>query len=297
MHREYDAVRKVDSHCLLSSPGAQFTVNSTLSTQDQESQLDHINKLLPELILQIFDRKDLQILVSLNRNWYRVVDNFRENLFSDSTFKAAFRAKDYIEIFGVNPGKEPPLPLCVFMDYEEGDLLTFMTDSVEITDEKGNVTKKGLNLPLMDELVKNSNSKHKTRLDNYSYKGVINDLRTCKGRYWVLIKRKVIGGGKYFEKEGDENQIGLAKEQGHSASVSELLDTVWSVFARKAMTGEWCLTNDSANVGCDRIRVNNKVNNLIVALSSHAFGLHVWRHIDQVNDHVYVAVGRKSIAY
>lgn len=268
-----------------------FLRNPEIALGSNPGALDHTNRLLPELLQRIFVMAKINFpsIALVNRQFKLIADDitashmFREVIFSGNLFGE----KDYLHFWpGINPGKEPPLPYCAISDYEEGDLLTFVTDSIFITGEDGKVTEEPLTLMRMSTLGATANSEHKIGLGKESWDRVLVDPRTSSGKYWSLIKRQIRGLDA-----SSLDQIVRVKKQDDATCASGFIDgfylafaktatnvsnlgsTVLSIITRKVKTGEQCLVNDALNKNCDAIRLRDAVDLSSIILSANPLAL------------------------
>ena len=204
-----------------------------------------LNDMLPELILEIFARAktNLPNLALVNHRWCAIANSkvLREKIFPES----AIRAIDYTLLWPhLNPAKELPLPHCVYRDFQEGDLLTFIPEHFEITSEKESITKKYFSLQMISKLVETAKSDHKMIFSHGflpmpNIEGDISEFgfSTQESR-WVLIKSQPIGMGEPLNA-----QKALAKGKGNGAHLSEFEDLCLPLITNYFKTGDWRFSN------------------------------------------------------
>ena len=273
-------------------------------SRNGEALIDYSDKVPPDIFREIFIKEieNLQNFALVNRKWSQIADSeeLRKRIYPNG----AFGTHRFMQIWPhINPGIEPPLPHCVYRDCKEGDLLTFITDSVEISDENGSVKKEIFNLPFMHELVKNPNSPHKTKFSTLHRE--IDEIKPSEKKHWVLLKQKAIGHGpSNVDGVADflktvthaKNHFKLAKQQGKGANISGAIETVFSLLAKYFETGERYFTHadDLHRNLYTSVRLKEKIGEKIVFLNFLNHELFV-NYNQGLANHVGFAVARKSI--
>ncbi len=281
---------RLDVACYNNSVASGKWSNASEPGNELEVSTFSCDQLPPELFPIIFAmaKSDLPSLALVNRQWREIADS--KELHGEMFPQSAFGKKDWNVYFSeMDAGNEPFLPRCVYGDFEEGDLLTFIPKILKMKDEEGNITNKPLTLALMGELAKNSRSEYQTSYTSGSWQPVINDPRTSGSSHWVLLKGKAVGKSKCFR-----DQKKLVKEQGKGASISALIDTVVSISLKFIKTGECCILKDHVD-DLFYLRLRDKFETMRLICGFGPAGLVVRIYFDDDDDSTGVAVARKSI--
>ncbi len=270
----------------------QINTNVTGTNQyEAQSMVDPIAGSLPIDVLSIIFQNvktDLPTLALVCKNWKAIVDNkqFRETIRPAKAF-GSHEWKDYI---GVDAGEELPLPRRAYGDIERGNYyLTFIPESVKITQEIGKVDDDSMDIEVFKEvpldslevigkLVSNPTKGIKSGFAENSWKDALQKKRNPEKPHWVLISKEIIGRNKSYE-----DQQKLAKKENRNipgTTISGLIDTAISVLMESVRSGERNFKWNSTKEEYNWVRVNEQIKWSRIGLGFVPIGLEVFGNHD-----------------
>ena len=248
--------------------------------------------VIPNIFKYINVKAGLPSLALVCKNWRVLADNgsFGKMIRPPQTFGT----KEWRDYIGVDAGEEPPLPRCVYHDFERGEgggLLTFIPDKVKITHENGVIEEVILdNLEAICNLIKAPKSELQTGYNLNTWPNEIKEKRIRAKPHWVWISEIMGINETYKELQEFANKSKVL-------NISGLIDTALSACMKYVRSNEcdscW---NPYYHHG---VRVNDRTNGTngngaktIFGFSS--CGLYVKKgENDNAQDGIGVAIARK----
>jgi hypothetical protein len=189
-------------------------------------------------------------------------------------------------------GEAPLLTREFFTLMRKGDyMLTFIPEEVKIKTEDGmDIIVPIDSLKNIGELFAKTINGRQIGFSTKSWSAALQEKRPPRKGYWVLISKNALGRNKDYD-----GQVKEAKDKG--AKVSDLIDTVISLFMEYLRTGEKYFIWDPPQNGLRTwVRVNDQTQNLRLGLGFVASGLHVFSDDDAYAfGYLAFAPARKSI--
>jgi len=239
-------------------------------------------------ILRNVSIRDFPAVALVCQKWKEILDDksFQENL---TEINGPRRWNEYTN---GDVGEAPPLPKEFFKLMRKGDyMLTFIPEEVKIKTEDGmDIIVPIDSLKNIGELFAKTINGRQISFSKNSWSAALQEKRPPRKGYWVLISKNALGRSKNYD-----GQVKEAKDKG--AKVSDLIDTVISLFMEYLRTGEKYFIWDPPQNGLRTwVRVNDQTQNLRLGLGFVASGLDVGRCTDDdTPDCLAFAPARKSI--
>lgn len=213
-------------------PGALSIDNDDLSIRDP--------------LIQIFAeaRTALSEIALVCREWKEIADDQR--LYKEILPSIVITPEDWAEYIGVDAGEAPRLPRCVHRDLANSQrcqLITWAPESVsrKIVNEDGSIQTEIIPLDsaaAVEKIVAQPRKGNPTGFHVNSWKTAIEEKRGRTRSRWIRLNGDIPGSNLLYTQ-----QKTLVRSHRKGADVSNLIDTMISLFMRKVKFGEICFSN------------------------------------------------------